>query len=112
LDSNLYARVYALLATVPAGHVVSYGELARGLGMPRGARVVGWAMRTCPEGLPWHRVVNARGEISQRGIGEGEALQRVLLEDEGVDFRLGGRIDMQTYGWRFDIRATTEMEPS
>ena len=86
MEGNLYARVYALLATVPAGHVVSYGELARGLGMPRGARVVGWAMRTCPEGLPWHRVVNARGEISQRGIGEGEALQCALLEDEGVHY--------------------------
>lgn len=112
MEGNLFARVYALLATVPAGRVVSYGELARGLGMSRGARVVGWAMRTCPEGFPWHRVVNARGEISQRGIGEGEALQRALLEDEGIVFRLDGRIDMQTYGWRFDVRATPETEPS
>lgn len=109
LEGNLYTRAYALLATVPAGHVVSYGELARGLGMLRGARVVGWAMRTCPEGLPWHRVVNARGEISQRGIGEGEALQRALLEDEGVHFNLDGRIDMQTYGWRFEVDAAPEI---
>lgn len=112
MEGNLYQRVYALLATVPAGRVVTYGELARGLGMPRGARIVGWAMRTCPEGLPWHRVVNARGEISQRGIGEGEALQRALLEDEGVHLSLDGRIDMQTYGWRFDVDSAQDIERS
>jgi methylated-DNA-protein-cysteine methyltransferase-like protein len=102
MDDSIFPRVYALLATVPPGKAVSYGEIARGLGMPHGARVVGWAMRRCPEGLPWHRVVNARGEISQRGIGEGEEIQRALLEDEGVAFRIDGRIDMQVYGWRFD----------
>ena len=101
-DESVFSRVYALLATVPSGKVVSYGEIARALGMTHGARVVGWAMRSCPEGLPWHRVVNARGEISQRGIGEGEEMQRALLEDEGVALRLDGRVDMLVYGWRFD----------
>jgi methylated-DNA-protein-cysteine methyltransferase-like protein len=81
--------------------VVSYGEIAHGLGMRNGARVVGWAMRTCPEGVPWYRVVNSRGEISQRGMGDGEALQRLLLEDEGVVFGLHGRVDMSAYGWQF-----------
>ena len=74
MEGNLYQRIYDLLAQVPAGHVVSYGEMARALGMPRGARVVGWAMRSCPEGYPWHRVVTAGGEITKRGSGEGEEL--------------------------------------
>ncbi len=103
MEGNLYQRIYDLLAQVPAGHVVSYGEMARALGMPRGARVVGWAMRSCPEGYPWHRVVTAGGEITKRGSGEGEELQRALLEDEGVSFRVDGSIDMRTFGWSFAL---------
>lgn len=102
MDEGVFSRVYALLATVPPGRVVSYGELARGIGMRQGARVVGWAMRSCPEGLPWHRVVNARGEVSRRDTEEHEELQRAMLEDEGVIFGAHGRIDMRTFSWRFD----------
>lgn len=105
MEEGVFARIYALLATVPPGRVVSYGELARAVGMRQGARVVGWAMRSCPEDLPWHRVVNARGEISRRATEEHEELQRAMLEDERVAFGAHDRIDMRTFGWRFD---TTE----
>jgi len=97
--SFVFPRVYALLAQVPPGKVVTYGQLARALGMPNGARTVGWAMRQCPEGLPWHRVVNSQGYISHRGRGDSEALQRSHLEDDGVVLSVGGRIDLKRYGW-------------
>jgi len=98
MAQNMFDRVYALVARVPAGRVVTYGEIARALGMPNGARTVGWAMRSCPAGLPWHRVVNARGEISLRGSGEGEDMQRALLQDEGILFGSDGCIDLDVYG--------------
>ena len=58
--------VYRFVRTIPRGRVVTYGQIAALLGAPRAARAVGMAMRHCPAGLPWHRVVNARGGISLR----------------------------------------------
>jgi len=95
---GFFQRVYALLSQVPVGRVVTYGQIAAMLGDPRQARVVGWAMESCPDGLPWHRVVNSRGGLSTSPrYGN---LQQRLLEDEGVCIGLGGRIDLKAYGWR------------
>ncbi len=52
-----FEQVYDIVAVIPSGKVVSYGQIARALGSPRSARMVGWAMARCPEGLPWHRVI-------------------------------------------------------
>lgn len=97
--SGVFDRIHAAVALVPPGRVVTYGQIAEHLGMPNGARTVGWAMRHCPPEIPWHRVVNSRGEISRRGLGEGESLQRALLEGEGISFDERGRIDLGRYGW-------------
>jgi methylated-DNA-protein-cysteine methyltransferase related protein len=96
---TLFFQVYALVRKVPRGRVVTYGQIARALGMPHGARVVGWAMRACQGNIPWHRVVNARGEISLRPT-SGFHEQRALLKGEGVRFDRQGRIDLVKYGWR------------
>lgn len=62
------------------------------------ARWVGYAMAVAPDGVPWQRVVNARGRISPRpGFGVGE--QKARLRDEGVRFRRDGSIDLDRYGW-------------
>jgi methylated-DNA-protein-cysteine methyltransferase-like protein len=95
--SGFYQRVYAYLAHVPGGHVVTYGQIAAALGDPRQARAVGWAMQSCPEGLPWHRVVNARGGLSTSPLYGN--LQQRLLEDEGVEVGHDGRVDLGRYGW-------------
>ncbi len=97
-SEGLYRRIYDLVARVPAGKVVTYGQIAMALGMPHGARVVGWAMRSCPEGIPWHRVVNSRGEMGVRDP-TGSQLQRSLLAEEGIEFGLGGKIDLKIYSW-------------
>ena len=93
-----FARVYALVRKVPRGRVVTYGQVARALGAPGSARTVGWAMRVCPERVPWHRVVNARGEISLRPS-TGYHEQRVRLKAEGVRFDRAGKIDLDKYGF-------------
>ncbi len=97
MEAGFFQRVYALVARIPCGRVVSYGQLARLLGEPRGARQVGWAMRRCPEALPWQRVVKDDGAIAGGGWAE---LRRSLLEDEGVAFLPDGRVDMARCRWR------------
>lgn len=93
---GFFAQVYELVARIPAGRVASYGQLALMLGRPRGARAVGWAMRACPEELPWQRVVREDGSIAPGGLGE---LRRARLEDEGVPFGADGRVDMARCRW-------------
>jgi methylated-DNA-protein-cysteine methyltransferase-like protein len=96
---SLFARVYALVRRIPPGRVTTYGAIARALGEPRGARTVGWALRACPDDVPWHRVVNAQGKVSWRPPG-GYHLQRARLQREGVRFTREGRIDFDGFGWK------------
>ena len=97
--SRFFARIYAVVRRIPRGKVTSYGSIARALGVPQGARTVGWALGVCPDDIPWHRVVNAQGKISWRPTG-GFKLQRALLQREGVRFSRGGRINLTKFGWK------------
>jgi methylated-DNA-protein-cysteine methyltransferase-like protein len=83
---------------VPRGFVVTYGQVAARLGVPRAARAVGGAMRRCPDDVPWHRVVNAQGRISRRRRAAGMLTQRIRLEQEGIRLR-GGRVPLTRYRW-------------
>lgn len=81
---------------------MSYGEVARAAGLPGRARQAGYAMAALPHetDVPWHRVVNARGEVSPRtGGSPGHLIQRALLEAEGVVFDGRGRISLERHGW-------------
>ena len=97
MEASFFQQVYALVAQIPYGRVVSYGQIARLLGDPRGARQVGWAMRHCPDALPWQRVVKDDGSIAGGGWAE---IRRALLEDEGVAFLPDGRVDMARCRWQ------------
>lgn len=102
--ANFYQRVYALVRRVPPGRVVTYGQVAALLGKPQAARAVGYALRYLPPGsdVPWHRVINHRGQISPRYPAEGPWLQRLLLEEEGLRFGAQARIDLAVYRWQAD----------
>ncbi len=99
-EDRFFRRVYAQVREIPHGRVATYGQVAALLGVPRGARAVGWALRALlddEEGsVPWHRVVGAGGGISPRA-GPGPRIQRRLLEAEGVGFR-SGRVDLGRHG--------------
>lgn len=90
--------VYRLVKTIPRGRVTTYGEVARALGLLGGARAVGYALAATPRGrgIPWHRVLGAGGRI--RVPERYAALQRKLLETEGVPTD-GPAIDLKRYGW-------------
>jgi methylated-DNA-protein-cysteine methyltransferase related protein len=96
--TTFHRAVYRLVREIPRSQVVTYGQIAVLLGWPRAARAVGQAMRHCPPGLPWHRVVYAQGGISLRGNVDSMLTQRVLLEQEGVPVRRG-RIRLDRHRW-------------
>ena len=99
---NHFDSIYAAVMSIPPGRVATYGQVAEEAGLPRRARLVGTALKNLTEdsGVPWQRVVNARGEISDRPRPDAVTEQRILLEDEGVAFEANGRIDLKVYGWR------------
>ena len=97
-----YQRIYAVVRRIPRGRVATYGQIAELAGLPGHARQVGYALHALPSGtaVPWHRVINARGEVSLRTAPGPELTQRMLLEREGVRFNARGRVDLRTVGWR------------
>jgi methylated-DNA-protein-cysteine methyltransferase related protein len=96
---TLMARVFALVRACPVGCVTTYGWLAKTVGYPRGARMVGWIMNETPEGVPAQRVINSKGELSGSWAFGSPDLMRQLLEAEGVIFSEDGRVDLKRYGW-------------
>jgi len=100
LGEGFFAAVYQAVRAIPRGRVATYGQVARALGLPRGARAVGWALRALPDSqarrVPWHRVVSAGGRIAARA-GLGPLRQRQRLLAEGVRLRKG-QVDMKRYG--------------
>ena len=100
--SGNYEKIYAAIKRIPRGRVATYGQIATIAGLPRQARMVGYALSALPNSLsiPWHRVINAKGEVSARSEPGLEKLQRVLLEREGVTFDAQDRISLIRFRWR------------
>ena len=84
---------------------MTYGQIAKYIGHPRAARQVGYALSCAPLQLklPWHRVINAKGEVSQRKGSEGEVYQQLLLETEGVVFNENGKLSLSKYRWQPEV---------
>jgi len=101
MKANYFEQVYRVVRRIPRGRVCTYGRIAELTGNPGAVRAVGWALnalRGPDTGVPWHRVVNARGCISLRDESDIH-LQRQLLEAEGVIFSGNSRIDLRRFGW-------------
>jgi methylated-DNA-protein-cysteine methyltransferase-like protein len=115
MERTFFDQVYRVTRCIPRGRVASYGQIAAMLGHPRAARTVGWALASLSEEqaavVPWHRVLNRAGSISLPD--RFASLQRVLLEEEGVEFLADGRVDMRRYGWEgLDAWALGALEES
>lgn len=100
--STLHARIHAVVRRIPRGRVASYGQVAQLAGIGPHPRVVGYALAALDarSDVPWQRVVNAQGRVSPRAEPGADALQRALLEREGIVFDARGRIDLARHGWR------------
>jgi methylated-DNA-protein-cysteine methyltransferase related protein len=102
-SSKLYEQIYALVRQIPQGQVATYGQIAALLGLQGYARQVGYALfQVAPDAdIPWHRVVNAKGEISHSPQRQGsDDLQRTLLEQEDVIFNTSDKINLRHYQWK------------
>jgi methylated-DNA-protein-cysteine methyltransferase related protein len=102
MTSSSYTRIYEAVRRIPPGRVATYGQIAKVAGLPGHARQVGYALHSLPEsaGVPWHRVINAGGTISLHSDPAGRALQRAMLESEGITFEPGGKVPLKRYQWR------------
>ena len=89
-----------IVRQIPKGKVATYGQIARLAGIPRNSRQVGSVLRSLNDAkIPWYRVVNSKGEISQRGDGSSCNIQRQALEEEKIEFDGRGRISLARFGW-------------
>ncbi len=98
-----FERVWKLVRAIPRGRVATYGQLSTMIAHRLTPIGIGWAIRALPlkSPVPWHRVVNAKGEVSPRRDGsEHDRLQRLMLEKERVRFDRSGRIPLAQYRWR------------
>ena len=100
MSGGTFAAFLDIMRRIPAGKVATYGQIARLAGMPRGARMVGYAMAGCREPeVPCHRVVDRFGGIKAAFDAYGPGTQRALLEAEGAVFRPDGTVDLERCGW-------------
>jgi methylated-DNA-protein-cysteine methyltransferase-like protein len=101
-------QVYRIVRSIPSGKVMTYGRIAALIPCPEGydplsykrirARWVGYALKVCPEDVPWWRVVNAKGRVSLR-VGHGPYIQPLMLEEEGIRLEEGKIIPLNQYLW-------------
>lgn len=102
-----FDKIYKIVKSIPKGKVASYGQIAVIAGYPRGAQMVGWALHQINEKtakkVPWHRVINSRGEISTTCKEHTAEMQINLLQNEGIMVKYTSegtaKIDLDKYGW-------------
>ncbi len=106
-----YRAIYRVVRQIPEGMVATYGQVATLAGLPGHARQVGYALHALADGsgVPWHRVINARGRVSRRADPGYERLQRALLEAEGVVFEPSSHVSLARFGWRRRLPANAAL---
>jgi methylated-DNA-protein-cysteine methyltransferase related protein len=99
-----HKAVYSMVSRIPEGRIATYGQVAALIGFPKHARQVGYALAALENNsrVPWHRVINAKGKISPRGLDGCDDYQRLLLEEEGVIFGDKDCISLKQFQWQPD----------
>jgi methylated-DNA-protein-cysteine methyltransferase-like protein len=99
-DIAFRERVFEIVRAIPAGHVMTYGQIAIILGEGYTARTVGYVMSGADaENVPWQRVINSQGKCSTGRLTIPINLQQELLEAEGISFNNSGKCDLRSYRW-------------
>ncbi|MEM9451299.1 MAG: MGMT family protein [Cyanobacteria bacterium P01_E01_bin.6] len=107
-----YDAIYEVVRKIPKGKVATYGQIADLANLPGRARLVGYALFQVdmqqPD-IPWHRVINSKGEVSHSPFRRGsDYLQRSLLEDEGIEFNQNDKVNLRLYLWQPTIPFSVE----
>lgn len=97
-EPSFAQAVYDLVAIIPEGRVMTYGQIAALCGSPRAARIVGGVAHFGPENLPWHRVVNKQGGLAGAFPG-GRSEQAARLRAEGVEISDDNLVDVEKLLW-------------
>jgi methylated-DNA-protein-cysteine methyltransferase-like protein len=107
--SEFTENVIKLIQNIPEGKVLSYGRIAKLAGNPKAARQVSWILHSSTKkyDLPWHRVINSRGEVALKSESDKEH-QKMLLENENVPFSTKYKIDLQEAMW--DIKSIKKLK--
>ncbi|MCW1907772.1 MAG: methylated-DNA--[protein]-cysteine S-methyltransferase [Candidatus Saccharibacteria bacterium] len=95
IDSEFKDRVYAIVAQIPAGRLMTYGQIAALCGSPRAARIVGGVAHYGPTDLPWQRVVKKDGSLAE-GFPGGIEGHRQALAAEGIETDDELRVDIKS----------------
>lgn len=111
---DFYRRMERVCQRIPYGKAATYGQIALLCGMPRNARQVGYALRKgrAGNGIPAHRIVNAKGFLSGAGAFAQPGQQRQLLQTEGIpveETAEGDRVDLKRYGWKNTMEEAEEL---
>ena len=99
---NTFEIIYAVVKEIPSGRIATYGQIAAIVSPGLPARIVGYALHGLPDGsdVPWQRVINSQGKISYAATRhEHDSLQQIILEQEGIQFSVDGKIDLKKYRW-------------
>ena len=100
--NNTYELIYRIVQQIPKGKVATYGQVALLAGIPNGARQVGYALHNLKanSNVPWYRVINTKGQISQLPDPQSVNIQKQLLLSEGIEFNDHMKINLPEYQWR------------
>lgn len=111
---NFYDKMRIVCLAIPEGKVATYGQIALLCGKPRNSRQVGYGLKNDLAGsdVPAYRVVNSRGELSGAGHFEAPGLQKMLLEEDGIEVLWNGKdwcVDLKKYGWDNSMEGALEL---
>lgn len=111
---DFYKRMSEVCKRIPSGTVATYGQIALLCGRPRNSRQVGYGLRFQLAGdVPAHRVVGAKGTLSGAGYFETWDMQKILLQEEGVEAvwkEDHWAVDLKKYGWKNTIEDALALE--
>jgi methylated-DNA-protein-cysteine methyltransferase-like protein len=109
-EEGFFKKVYDITKQVPFGRVTSYGAIARFLGTPRSARMVGWALNAShlDDSIPAHRVVNRNGLLTGKHHFDGSNLMQQLLENENIKVENNHIIEFKELFWDPNIELTLQ----
>jgi len=104
VDAEFRERVYELVAQIPVGRVMTYGQIAAICGEPRAAWEVGQIAHNGPTDLPWQRVVNREGGLAVGWPNGGQEAHKAILEAEGIEVSSDYKVDVTHLQWRPDAK--------